>query len=71
MYEPQSLEAPKGFPQAGPIDGKIALQAANLVVFWISKQPIGGLRIQLLVGKIHLLEVYSASLNKQMALLYY
>ncbi|MGW5955684.1 lytic polysaccharide monooxygenase [Bacillus mycoides] len=24
MYEPQSLEAPKGFPQAGPIDGQIA-----------------------------------------------
>ncbi|ABS22462.1 MULTISPECIES: lytic polysaccharide monooxygenase [Bacillus cereus group] len=24
MYEPQSLEAPKGFPQGGPIDGKIA-----------------------------------------------
>ncbi|MEH6944414.1 lytic polysaccharide monooxygenase [Bacillus sp. JJ722] len=24
MYEPQSLEAPKGFPQAGPADGKIA-----------------------------------------------
>lgn len=24
MYEPQSLEAPKGFPAAGPADGKIA-----------------------------------------------
>lgn len=24
MYEPQSLEAPKGFPQGGPVDGKIA-----------------------------------------------
>ena len=24
MYEPQSLEAPKGFPQNGPADGKIA-----------------------------------------------
>ncbi|HDR7950837.1 TPA: lytic polysaccharide monooxygenase [Bacillus toyonensis] len=24
MYEPQSLEAPKGFPQAGPVDGQIA-----------------------------------------------
>ncbi|QUG84184.1 lytic polysaccharide monooxygenase [Bacillus nitratireducens] len=24
MYEPQSLEAPKGFPDGGPIDGKIA-----------------------------------------------
>ncbi|MEC2867315.1 lytic polysaccharide monooxygenase [Bacillus bombysepticus] len=24
MYEPQSLEAPKGFPQNGPVDGKIA-----------------------------------------------
>ncbi|MEK3727834.1 MULTISPECIES: lytic polysaccharide monooxygenase [unclassified Lysinibacillus] len=24
MYEPQSLEAPKGFPQSGPADGKIA-----------------------------------------------
>lgn len=24
MYEPQSLEAPKGFPQSGPMDGKIA-----------------------------------------------
>lgn len=24
MYEPQSLEAPKGFPQGGPADGKIA-----------------------------------------------
>ncbi|MGQ0418879.1 lytic polysaccharide monooxygenase, partial [Bacillus sp. HC-Mk] len=24
MYEPQSLEAPKGFPEGGPIDGKIA-----------------------------------------------
>lgn len=24
VYEPQSLEAPKGFPQAGPADGKIA-----------------------------------------------
>ncbi|WP_195574377.1 lytic polysaccharide monooxygenase [Paenibacillus sp. 1001270B_150601_E10] len=24
IYEPQSLEAPKGFPQAGPADGKIA-----------------------------------------------
>ncbi|PKJ54132.1 lytic polysaccharide monooxygenase [Bacillus sp. SN10] len=24
MYEPQSLEAPKGFPQGGPIDGQIA-----------------------------------------------
>ncbi len=24
MYEPQSLEAPKGFPQDGPVDGKIA-----------------------------------------------
>lgn len=24
MYEPQSLEAPKGFPDSGPIDGKIA-----------------------------------------------
>lgn len=24
MYEPQSLEAPKGFPNAGPADGKIA-----------------------------------------------
>ncbi|WP_036216627.1 lytic polysaccharide monooxygenase, partial [Lysinibacillus sphaericus] len=24
MYEPQSLEAPKGFPQSGPLDGKIA-----------------------------------------------
>ncbi|QWG50871.1 chitin-binding protein [Bacillus mycoides] len=24
MYEPQSLEAPKGFPQGGPVDGQIA-----------------------------------------------
>ncbi|PGH78289.1 chitin-binding protein [Bacillus thuringiensis] len=24
MYEPQSLEAPKGFPQGGPLDGQIA-----------------------------------------------
>lgn len=24
QYEPQSLEAPKGFPQAGPADGKLA-----------------------------------------------
>ncbi|PGH84899.1 chitin-binding protein [Bacillus thuringiensis] len=24
MYDPQSLEAPKGFPQSGPVDGKIA-----------------------------------------------
>lgn len=24
QYEPQSLEAPKGFPEAGPADGKIA-----------------------------------------------
>ncbi|EJR63609.1 lytic polysaccharide monooxygenase [Bacillus toyonensis] len=24
MYEPQSLEVPKGFPQAGPVDGQIA-----------------------------------------------
>ncbi|MBE7121144.1 lytic polysaccharide monooxygenase [Bacillus cereus] len=24
MYEPQSLEAPKGFPQVGPVDGQIA-----------------------------------------------
>ncbi|PHD56172.1 chitin-binding protein [Bacillus toyonensis] len=24
MYEPQSVEAPKGFPQAGPVDGQIA-----------------------------------------------
>lgn len=24
VYEPQSLEAPKGFPAAGPADGKIA-----------------------------------------------
>lgn len=24
VYEPQSLEAPKGFPQSGPADGKIA-----------------------------------------------
>lgn len=24
MYQPQSLEAPKGFPQDGPVDGKIA-----------------------------------------------
>lgn len=24
VYEPQSLEAPKGYPQAGPIDGRIA-----------------------------------------------
>ncbi|WP_207390451.1 lytic polysaccharide monooxygenase [Rhodococcus sp. ABRD24] len=24
QYEPQSLEAPKGFPQAGPVDGKLA-----------------------------------------------
>jgi len=24
VYEPQSLEAPKGFPQAGPADGRIA-----------------------------------------------
>ncbi|TKI86997.1 lytic polysaccharide monooxygenase [Bacillus mycoides] len=24
MYEPQSLEAPKGFPQGGPVDGEIA-----------------------------------------------
>lgn len=24
VYEPQSLEAPKGFPAAGPVDGKIA-----------------------------------------------
>jgi len=24
IYEPQSLEAPKGFPEKGPIDGKIA-----------------------------------------------
>ncbi|OQO70786.1 chitin-binding protein [Enterococcus villorum] len=24
IYEPQSLEAPKGFPEAGPADGKIA-----------------------------------------------
>ncbi|MNZ72906.1 GlcNAc-binding protein A precursor [compost metagenome] len=24
QYEPQSLEAPKGFPLAGPADGKIA-----------------------------------------------
>lgn len=24
MYEPQSLEAPKGFPDGGPIDGEIA-----------------------------------------------
>ena len=33
MYEPQSLEAPKGFPQGGPVDGQIASQAENLVVF--------------------------------------
>ncbi|WP_017812710.1 lytic polysaccharide monooxygenase [Paenibacillus shenyangensis] len=24
QYEPQSIEAPKGFPNAGPVDGKIA-----------------------------------------------
>lgn len=30
-YEPQSLEAPKGFPQAGPEDGKIA--SAGIVRF--------------------------------------
>lgn len=24
MYEPQSLEVAKGFPQGGPVDGKIA-----------------------------------------------
>jgi chitin-binding protein len=24
VFEPQSLEAPKGYPQAGPVDGKIA-----------------------------------------------
>ncbi|AQS39861.1 hypothetical protein Sps_04778 [Shewanella psychrophila] len=27
QYEPQSLEAPKGFPQLGPVDGKIASAA--------------------------------------------
>ncbi|WP_197483421.1 lytic polysaccharide monooxygenase, partial [Paenibacillus elgii] len=29
IYEPQSLEAPKGFPQAGPADGKIASAAVG------------------------------------------
>lgn len=24
QYEPQSLEAPSGFPASGPVDGKIA-----------------------------------------------
>ncbi|MEK4578419.1 MULTISPECIES: lytic polysaccharide monooxygenase [Bacillus] len=29
MYEPQSLEAPKGFPQGGPVDGQIASAGGN------------------------------------------
>ncbi|WP_306568009.1 lytic polysaccharide monooxygenase [Paenibacillus elgii] len=29
VWEPQSLEAPKGFPQAGPADGKIASAAGK------------------------------------------
>ena len=33
MYEPQSLEAPKGFPQGGQLMDKSLLQAENLVVF--------------------------------------
>lgn len=65
MYEPQSLEAPKGFPQGGPVDGQIASaggkfggildqQTANR---WFKNTITGW-------GKYIYLEVYCASLNE-------
>lgn len=38
MYEPQSLEAPKGFPQGDQLMVKLLLQVAYLAVFSTNKQ---------------------------------
>lgn len=38
VYEPQSLEAPKGFPAAGPADGKIA--SANGAFLNLMSNPL-------------------------------
>lgn len=43
VYEPQSLEAPKGFPHAGPADGKIA-SAGGIFLNWTSSPLRAGQR---------------------------
>lgn len=53
MYEPQSLEAPKGFHKVDRLMGKLLQQEACLVGFLINKQLIDGLRIRLRVERIH------------------
>lgn len=46
MYEPQSLEAPKGFPDSGPIDGKIASAGGLFGGFLTNKHQIAGSKTQ-------------------------
>lgn len=47
MYEPQSLEAPKGFPQSGRLMEKSHLLEVYLVAYSINKPLIVGLRTRL------------------------
>ena len=46
MYEPQSLEAPKGFRDREPIDGKIASAGDCLEGFLTNKHQIAGSKTQ-------------------------
>ena len=55
MYEPQSLEAPKGFPQGGPVDGQIASAGGKFGGILDRQTANRWFKNTITGGKIHLL----------------